>query len=94
MKTFMAPELRTYVISSENQAAISFPAMLRDKPVSQDSMILERYFSDVYSMFLNKLTYFAMGTNTKEEDVVRLRALLEELVKVRKLLEEKDKKAA
>lgn len=51
-----------------------------------DPIILERYWNDVYNLFLRKLASFASGAGAPHEDSVKLQALLQELVKVKELL--------
>lgn len=48
---------------------------------------LERYFNDLYNLFLRKLTTFASGNSGSDEEVLKLQALLHELIKVRKIIE-------
>ena len=60
---------------------------LRDAPPSGgDAVLLERYWNDVYNLFLRKLASFASGVGAAHEDSVKLQALLQELIKVRGLL--------
>jgi hypothetical protein len=59
----------------------------RDAPSTPvDAMVLERYWNDVYNLFLRKLASFASGDGAPHEDSVKLQALLQELVKVKGLL--------
>ncbi len=53
--------------------------------------ILERYFHDMYVMFLDKLTRFAVESCTPVDQKERLKYLLNELIKTRTLLEEAEK---
>ena len=56
--------------------------------VSEDNIdILEKYFNDIYNLFLRKLSSFAMFEQTNEEESAKLQALLQELIKVKKLIE-------
>ena len=55
------------------------------------NVILERYFHDMYVMFLDRLTHFAVETWTTEENKQKLSYLLHELVKTKTLLEESGK---
>lgn len=48
---------------------------------------LEKYFNDVYVLFMNKISSFAIKSENSVKEQVRLRALLEELIKIKKLLE-------
>lgn len=47
---------------------------------------LERYWNDLYNLFLRKLTDFAGGPVSDEESL-KLQALLQELIKVKILIE-------
>jgi hypothetical protein len=62
---------------------------IRDGGVtSGDNMdILEKYFNDVYNLFLRKLSSFAMFEHTTDEEAIKMQALLQELIKVKKLIE-------
>jgi hypothetical protein len=51
---------------------------------------LEHYFNDLYNLFLRKLTLFACEAITDEE-VVKLQALLQELIKVKSIIENGEK---
>lgn len=49
--------------------------------------VLEKYFNDIYNLFLRKLSTFAAFEHTNDEDVTKMQALLQELVKVKGLIE-------
>ncbi len=55
-------------------------------PSEEDGYILEKYFNDVYNLFLRKISYFASDDMSKEEDIIKIQALLQELIKVKKLI--------
>lgn len=63
--------------------------IIRDAGSTQGNSVdvLEKYFNDVYNLFLRKLSAFAMFENTTSEDTLKLQALLQELVKVKELIE-------
>lgn len=69
---------------------VSRPAeyyFFRDTPSSTgDPVVLERYSNDVYNLFLRKLSSFASNDGAREEDTIKLQALLQELIKVKELL--------
>ncbi len=65
---------------------ISFPNLLRDAPRRDNEAILERYFNDIYSIYLNKLSTYMISTVHDEDSAKRLRSLLEEIIKVKTLL--------
>lgn len=48
--------------------------------------ILEKYFNDVYNLFLRKLSTFASFEQSTDEDTTKMQALLQELIKVKKLI--------
>lgn len=62
---------------------------VRDQgPSSEDHItILEKYFNDLYNLFLRKLSSFAMFEHTSAEEAMKMQALLQELIKVKKLIE-------
>ncbi len=48
--------------------------------------ILEKYFNDVYNLFLRKISYFASFESLNDEEDTKLQALLQELIKVKRLV--------
>lgn len=62
---------------------------IRDGGIKSDSNIdvLEKYFNDIYNLFLRKLSTFAVFERTSVEEVTKMQALLQELIKVKKLIE-------
>lgn len=55
--------------------------------ISGDNLdILEKYFNDIYNLFLKKLSAFALVESTTDEEALKLQALLQELIKVKSLL--------
>lgn len=68
---------------------------VRDSGYSRDSSyssedrisVLEKYFNDLYNLFLRKLTSFAMFEHTNDEEAMKMQALLQELIKVKKIIE-------
>ena len=69
---------------------VSRPAeyyVFRDAPsAATDPIVLERYWNDVYNLFLRKLSSYANDADAKDEESVKLQALLQELIKVKALL--------
>lgn len=49
--------------------------------------VLEKYFNDIYNLFLRKLSSFAMFEHASDEDAIKMQALLQELIKVKSLIE-------
>lgn len=50
------------------------------------TIILEKYFNDIYNLFLRKVSSFALYDNVNDEDSIKIQALLQELIKVKKLI--------
>lgn len=48
--------------------------------------ILEKYFNDVYNLFLRKISVFAILDKSSDEDSTKIQALLQELIKVKDLI--------
>lgn len=65
---------------------------VRDQEMSyKDNIdVLEKYFNDIYNLFLRKLSSFAMFEYTNDEESLKMQALLQELIKVKKLIEGKE----
>lgn len=66
--------------------SVSFPALLRDAPRRDNEAVLERYFNDIYSIYLNKLSAYVIAGMHDQVAADRLRSLLEEIIKVKTLL--------
>lgn len=49
--------------------------------------VLEKYFNDVYNLFLRKLSSFASSDHATSEETMKIQALLQELIKVKGLIE-------
>ncbi|MEK7095397.1 MAG: hypothetical protein AAB917_01940 [Patescibacteria group bacterium] len=49
--------------------------------------ILEKYFNDIYNLFLRKLSFFVTEESTTNEESTKLQALLQEMIKVKSLIE-------
>lgn len=62
--------------------------IIRDsKDITDDNIVLlERYFNDIYNLFLRKFSSFAMFENVVDEDTIKLQALLQELIKVKNII--------
>ena len=62
--------------------------LLRDaERTPEDNVILERYFNDMYALFIGRLSALALGNKIASEDERKLRSLLEEMLKVKGLIE-------
>ncbi len=51
-----------------------------------ETKILERYFYDLYGVFMKRLSSFVLEPLTTDAETVRLLAMLQEMVKVKKLM--------
>src|SRR3989344_2322451 len=60
-------------------------------PSGENILILERYFNDIYNLFLRKLANFSSTEPTEAQDSLKLQALLQELIKVKSLIENASK---
>lgn len=64
--------------------------LIYDTPAEQrtekEKQLLERHFSDLYAVFLHKLTEFALQPNVSKEESARLRTFFDELLKAREVL--------
>lgn len=48
--------------------------------------ILEKYFNDIYNLFIRKLSLFASYEMESDEESTKLQALLQEMIKVKGLI--------
>lgn len=65
--------------------------LVKDSPVpiaksTTEPEILERYWNDIYKLFINRLSQFDASTKATDEDKGKLKALLNELIYVKTLL--------
>ncbi len=51
-----------------------------------DIDILEKYFNDIYNLFLRKVSAFVAVDRVNNEETTKLQALLQELIKVKDLI--------
>lgn len=60
----------------------------RDESVNGENInILEKYFNDLYNLFLRKLSTYVTLTSSSNDESLKLQALLQELIKVKELIE-------
>ena len=61
---------------------------LRDNMQTSDKSIdvLEKYFNDIYNLFLRKLSSFAIFENADEVETTKMQALLQEMIKVKSMI--------
>ncbi|MEK7641439.1 MAG: hypothetical protein AAB365_00430 [Patescibacteria group bacterium] len=51
-----------------------------------DQKILEQYFTDIYTVFMKKLSNFVLESEARDDDTLKLQALLQELIKIKHLI--------
>ena len=52
----------------------------------EDFNILDKYLNDIYNLFLRKVSFFISNTNIDDEEIIKLQALLQEIIKVKRLI--------
>lgn len=52
-----------------------------------DRKAMEDYFHDLYSVFMKKLSFFIVGLPGRDDESLRLLAMLQEMIKVKKIME-------
>ncbi len=52
----------------------------------KERQILEEYFHDIQGIFMKKFSTFVLETHVDPDEVLRIQALLQELIKVKKLI--------
>lgn len=63
--------------------------MIRDAEIDENSReVLEKYFNDIYNLFLRKISIFSSFEHSTDEEMIKIQALLQELVKVKKILQD------
>lgn len=62
--------------------------ILNDKEIAHDNRIdiLEKYFNDIYNLFLCKISVFVAMDLVDDESSIKLQALLQEMIKVKKMI--------
>lgn len=53
---------------------------------SEDREELQRYFGDLYGVFMKKFSNFIVDDMFADEDVLTIQAMLQEIIKVKKIL--------
>ncbi len=53
---------------------------------SEDREELQRYFGDLYSVFMKRFSGFIVDDSFSDEDVLTIQAMLQEIIKVKKIL--------
>lgn len=62
-------------------------SMLSTLESREHIVILEKYFNDIYNLFLKKLAAFSGDDTVSSESATKLQALLQEMIKVKGLIE-------
>lgn len=65
---------------------VSQPQLLRDRTPREGDAVLEQYFNDVYTLYLNRLTTYVLAGTHQYDSAQKLRSLLEEIIKVKTLI--------
>ena len=52
----------------------------------REQKLLERYFYDLYGLFMKKLSVFVLSGEVLPRETVQLQAMLQEMIKVKKLM--------
>ncbi len=60
------------------------------QPTEEQIKILEGYFNDIYGVFMKKLSHFVVAASSKPDEVVKLQALLQEMIKIKSLMGRSD----
>ena len=55
-------------------------------PGTREQKLLERYFYDLYGLFMKKLSVFVLASEPLSSETVQLQAMLKEMIKVKKIL--------
>lgn len=69
--------LRAFDRASHDPEAVVYP---------HQEKLLERYFFDLYGVFMKKMSEFVIEPESDDEKSLKLQAMLQEMVKVKKLL--------
>jgi len=65
------------------------PTRLDKKMNDEEKKVLGQYFQDLYGMFMKKLSFFVVETYSNSDELVKLQAMLQEMIKVKRLIGEK-----
>jgi hypothetical protein len=57
------------------------------KYTRDDHKLLEEYFHDLHGVFLKRLSYFVVGSDSDSDDMIKLQAMLQEIIKIKGLIE-------
>lgn len=60
---------------------------VKEEPLSMvEQKVLSGYLHDLYGVFMKSLSQFAIDPYVRAEEVVKLQAMLQEIIKVKKLM--------
>ena|SRR5581483_6303816 len=70
---------------------LTFAQLIHDEEtqVTDNRILLEGYFNDLYKLFLRKLAAFDCQSTVDDKERKKLRLLLDEMIKVKGILSEK-----
>lgn len=58
-----------------------------DRDINVDEQqILYKYFNDLYGIFMKKLSFFVVEDFSNSDEIVKLQAMLQEMIKVKRLI--------
>jgi len=61
---------------------------LNDGNPKRNTKLLERYFHDLYGVFMKRFSYFIVQSDIQSDDSIKLQAMLQEMIKVKKWMNE------
>ena len=107
--TTLAAQAEPYIINfncpviSDDSFLLVYPSVggnacggarvLHDGSAREDSLILERYFNDVYKLFLRQVTRLDEKASLTDREKNHLQSLFAELIKVKMLLSGSDEES-
>lgn len=62
-----------------------------DTITSESGVVLERYFTDLYNLFLSRVTSLVSSNKITDVESDKIKSLLDEMIKVKSLIEKADK---
>ena len=65
------------------------PTRFDHKRTEEEQKTLERYFHDLYGIFMKNLSFFVVQAYSDSDETVKLQAMLQEMIKIKKLVGEK-----
>jgi hypothetical protein len=65
------------------------PTRLDKKMNDEEQKVLSQYFQDLYGIFMKKLSFFVVEAYSNSDEIVKLQAMLQEMIKIKRLIGEK-----